>query len=143
MAEADRTILIKVTWCNSLPMLLAIFENGNAKGRAYAQAELGRMATAADIAVGADQVMTAEGAAERATVLAALRFYQAAGMGDPDNRSDDIHDIATDGGNVISLNADAIDALCDRLNSGEVIERERPDAAQRHQAEQDAISSRY
>lgn len=55
--------------------------------------------------------------AELATVLAALRFYQRAGMGDPDNRDDDIHDIATGGGEVMSsLDDDGIDALCERLN---------------------------
>lgn len=53
---------------------------------------------------------------EVATVLAALRFYRQKGLGDPDNRSDDIHDIATDGGDLTSLDADGIDDLCERLN---------------------------
>lgn len=52
-----------------------------------------------------------------ATVLAALRFYQESGMGDPDNRSDMIHDIATNGDTVISMDADGIDDLCARLNT--------------------------
>lgn len=54
---------------------------------------------------------------ELATILAALRFYQGAGMGEPDNRSDAIHAIATDG-DVISLDAAAIDTLCESLNRG-------------------------
>jgi hypothetical protein len=53
---------------------------------------------------------------ELATILAALRYYQEQGMGDPDNRSNDIHDIATNGDNEVSLDADGIDALCERLN---------------------------
>lgn len=53
--------------------------------------------------------------AELATILAALRTYQAAGYGEPANRPDDIHDIATDG-DVISLDAVAIDTLCERIN---------------------------
>jgi hypothetical protein len=54
--------------------------------------------------------------AEHATILAALRFYKESGMGDPSNRSDIIHDIATNCDTVISLDADAIDALCERIN---------------------------
>lgn len=53
---------------------------------------------------------------ELATVLAALRFYQANGQGNPANRSDAIHDIATAGDEVISLDDDGIDDLCERLN---------------------------
>lgn len=53
---------------------------------------------------------------QRNTVLAALRFYQEKGMGDPANRSDVIHDIATNGDTEISLDADAIDKLCEELN---------------------------
>lgn len=49
--------------------------------------------------------------AERDTILAALRFYQERGQGDPMNRSDAIHDIATNNGNTISLDAGAIDKL--------------------------------
>ena len=56
---------------------------------------------------------------EHATVLAALRYYQQQGMGDPKNRTDDIHDIATDGDNVISMDAAGIDALCEKLNFDE------------------------
>ena len=50
------------------------------------------------------------------TVLAALRFYQEQGMGEPGNRSADIHDIAEDGGNQISMDDEGIDDLCDRIN---------------------------
>lgn len=56
---------------------------------------------------------------DSATILAALRFYQERGMGDPANRSDMIHEIATNGGAVISLNAEGIDDLCERLNTAE------------------------
>lgn len=57
-------------------------------------------------------------AAELATVLAALRFYQSEGMGDPMNRTDDIHDIATNGETLTaSLDDDGIDALCYRINN--------------------------
>lgn len=58
--------------------------------------------------------------AELATILAALRFYQQNGMGEPENRSDEIHDIATNNGEVTSsLNDDGIDELCQRINFGE------------------------
>lgn len=50
------------------------------------------------------------------TILAALRYYQENGQGDPFNRSDAIHDIATDGGEQISLDAHSIDELCERIN---------------------------
>lgn len=53
--------------------------------------------------------------AEFNTILAALRFYQEKGQGDPYNRSDAIHDIATDG-DQISLDDEGIDELCMRLN---------------------------
>lgn len=53
-----------------------------------------------------------------ATVLAALRFYQEKGQGDPANRSDDIHDLATAGDTVISLDEFGIDELCEDLNLG-------------------------
>lgn len=52
-----------------------------------------------------------------ATILAALRFYQQSGMGDPDNRSDEIHDIATSGGDDTSMDDEGIDDLCERLNT--------------------------
>jgi len=52
------------------------------------------------------------------TILAALRYYQEQGQGEPSNRSDWIHDLATNGDEVISLNAEGIDQLCERLNLG-------------------------
>lgn len=58
-------------------------------------------------------------AAERATILAALRYCQQQGQGDPSNRSDEIHDIATDGDNQISLDDEGIDVLCEKVNFGE------------------------
>jgi hypothetical protein len=54
---------------------------------------------------------------DRNTILAALRFYQERGMGEPDNRSDAIHDIATNGGEDISYDDGDIDDLCERVNS--------------------------
>jgi len=52
---------------------------------------------------------------ENATILAALRFYQEKGQGDPCNRSDYIHDLATNGGDVLSsLDDEGIDDLCMR-----------------------------
>jgi len=54
---------------------------------------------------------------ELGTVLAALRFYQEKGQDNPGNRSSHIHDIATDIGRVTSLDKEAIDQLCERLNS--------------------------
>lgn len=53
---------------------------------------------------------------DRNTILAALRFYQAKGMGEPANRADDIHDIATNGGNDTSYDSGDIDDLCERIN---------------------------
>lgn len=58
-------------------------------------------------------------AAERATILAALRHYQQQGQGNPSDRSDEIHDIATDVGNQISLDEEGIDVLCEKVNFGE------------------------
>lgn len=53
---------------------------------------------------------------EHATIMAALRFYQEEEMCDPTNRSDDIHEIATNG-DVTSLDSKGIDDLCERINS--------------------------
>lgn len=50
------------------------------------------------------------------TVLAALRYYQRQGMGEPKNRPDWLHDIATNGDEEISLDDDGIDGLCEKLN---------------------------
>jgi hypothetical protein len=54
---------------------------------------------------------------ELATILAALRYYQQQGLGDPVNRPEAIHDIATDHDAILSSLDDAgIDALCEKLN---------------------------
>lgn len=56
-----------------------------------------------------------------ATILAALRYYQQNGQGDPDNRDDLIHDIATVGGELISRDDEGIDDICERLQSVDVV----------------------
>lgn len=53
---------------------------------------------------------------ELATVLAALRYYQSQGFGNPQNRPLDIHEIATSGDQVVSLDDEAIDRLCEKIN---------------------------
>lgn len=59
-------------------------------------------------------------AEETATILAALRFYQQHGQGNPDNRSDEIHEIATGGNDdLTSLDEEGIDGLCEHLNMGD------------------------
>jgi len=52
------------------------------------------------------------------TILAALRFYQGRGQGEPVNHTDAIQDIATSGREVVPLDAAGIDNLCERLNTG-------------------------
>ena len=52
------------------------------------------------------------------TILAALRFYQENDQGTPSSRSDAIHDLATNGDAEVSLDNDAIDGLCERINLG-------------------------
>ena len=47
----DRVIIMENSWENMVGLLLVVFENGNAEGRAQAKAELYRMAKAADVAV--------------------------------------------------------------------------------------------
>lgn len=54
-----------------------------------------------------------------ATVLAALRYYQQQGQGNPDNRRIEIHEIACGDGELTSLDDDGIDELCERLNGAE------------------------
>ena len=52
-----------------------------------------------------------------ATVLAGLRLRQEEGEGrDPNAVAPEIDDIASDGGEIAPLDADEIDALCERLN---------------------------
>lgn len=58
---------------------------------------------------------------QHATILAALRFWQEKGMGDPANRSDMLHDIATNGDTVISLDDAGIDELCEGINGGALV----------------------
>jgi len=54
---------------------------------------------------------------DKATILAALRYYQQNGQGDPANRSDAIHDIATNCDQIMaSLDTKGIDELCERIN---------------------------
>jgi len=48
------------------------------------------------------------------TILAALRFYHENEQGEPANRSDEIHEIAT-AGDQISLDQDGINQLCNKL----------------------------
>lgn len=55
---------------------------------------------------------------ELSTILAALRYYQAQGLGEPCNRPEDIHELATCGDECISLDAAGIDSLCEALNCG-------------------------
>lgn len=50
-AQELTAVGIKMTWQSSLPMLLAILENGTPEGRAMAEKELRRMAKVADLAV--------------------------------------------------------------------------------------------
>jgi hypothetical protein len=50
------------------------------------------------------------------TIIAALRFYQGKGQGDPANRSVEIHELAVGDDDDVSLDASAIDDLCEKLN---------------------------
>jgi hypothetical protein len=54
--------------------------------------------------------------AETNTILAALRLYQQQGMGDPAKRPDWLQEIACPNENDTSLDTDAIDELCDKIN---------------------------
>lgn|GEM_PF-1896059 len=67
------------------------------------------------------QTIISVNSAELATILAALRFYQGEGQGDPSNRRVDIQVIATDGDTQLSLNTEGIDALCERINLDEPV----------------------
>lgn len=59
---------------------------------------------------------------ERATVLAALRYWQAYGLRAPiqGQRMTMIREIADNGGEVEALSENEIDDLCERLNAGPV-----------------------
>lgn len=54
------------------------------------------------------------------TILAALRTYQELGYGDPDNRPNDIHELATNGGDQISMDDEGVEELCQMLNFGDL-----------------------
>jgi hypothetical protein len=49
----SESIKVEMTWESTLPLLLLVLEDGDAKGRKFALEELQRMARAADVAVGA------------------------------------------------------------------------------------------
>ncbi len=68
-----------------------------------------------------DVLLLLVGDQQHATILAALRYYQEQGMGEPANRSDAIHQIATCGEELVSLDADAIDVLCEEINCSSTI----------------------
>ena len=53
--------------------------------------------------------------AEVATVVAALRYYQQQGQGKTNNRSPDINLIASGGGELLPLDDERIDELCEEL----------------------------
>lgn len=80
--------------------------------------------------------------AELATLRAALQMYRDAGGGDPSKRSDDIHDLATDGDAVMySLDDAGVDELDRRLQQALRVCRTQGDAEpvqpdRRAQAEQ-------
>ncbi|MGM8936645.1 hypothetical protein ACS8E9_17500 [Pseudomonas neustonica] len=53
------------------------------------------------------------------TIIAALRYWQESGMADPFNRSNELHELATNDGEVLSsLDDEGIDDLVYRLNTG-------------------------
>jgi hypothetical protein len=52
------------------------------------------------------------------TILAALRYYQVQGQSHTTRRPTWIEEIATNGGEVVALDADEIDKLCEQLNCG-------------------------
>ena len=67
---------------------------------------------------GADDRLSDLEGRELATVLAALRYYQAENLQDDGAVADQAAgDIASDGGRVQPLTRDEIDTLCERLNS--------------------------
>jgi len=62
------------------------------------------------------------GDADLHTIIAALRYWQQQGMCDPVNRSDCMHELATNGGEVLSsLDDEALDELVVSLNFGTVL----------------------
>lgn len=62
---------------------------------------------------------------ERATILAALSLYVSEGCGDPANRSDEVHELATRGDDLVSLDEHAVVALATRIKAaGEYVQVE-------------------
>ncbi len=55
--------------------------------------------------------------AEFSTIMAALRFYQEQGQDNPAHRSPGIDCIATNEGQLVALDGQAIDSLCKRINT--------------------------
>lgn len=53
---------------------------------------------------------------ERHALIAALRFWQKSGMCNPQNRSDEFQDLATNCDEVTSLCDEDLDALVESLN---------------------------
>lgn len=61
--------------------------------------------------------------AELGTILAALRYYQKQGLGDPRMRPQEIQEIAEgDHGENVTLDDDGIDELCEKLNTTTMID---------------------
>lgn len=56
-------------------------------------------------------------ATDKATILAALTHYRDAGMGEPDNRSEELHAVATANEQVISMDAAGLADLIARVQS--------------------------
>jgi hypothetical protein len=50
----SESIKVEMTWESTLPLLLLVLEDGDAKGRKFAREELQRMARAADVAAQAE-----------------------------------------------------------------------------------------
>jgi hypothetical protein len=74
--------------------------------------------------------------AQHATILAALRYYQQQGMGEPLNRDADIHEISTNWGRVMSsLDEEGIDQLCQGLNADLIIDEKDRTYVEEHWAD--------
>lgn len=72
--------------------------------------------------------ITIDTAEERDTILAALRYWQAAGA-NGDDVGDDLREIMTNGGKHEGMNDAAIDELCERINIGTPDEEPAQDPA--------------
>ena len=60
---------------------------------------------------------------ETSTILAALRCYQQHLEESDEEMPSEFRDIATDGGTLVALTSDEIDALCEHLNLGDISPR--------------------